>query len=81
LIRRKAMRAVVIPHFGDPDVLELREVSIPQPGAGQVTIQVAYVGVNHADLMARQRGYMVGQLPFVPGYEVAGDVHAVGEGG
>jgi NADPH2:quinone reductase len=74
------MRAVVIPQFGDPDVLELSEVPIPQPGAGQVTIQVVYVGVNYADLMARQRGYMVEQLPFVPGYEVAGYVHAVGQG-
>lgn len=74
------MRAVVIPQFGDPDVLELRDVPIPQPGAGRVTIQVAYVGVNYSDLMARQRGYMVEQLPFVPGYEVAGYVHAVGEG-
>lgn len=75
------MRAVVIPQFGDPDVLELSEVPIPQPGAGQVTIQVAYVGVNYADLMARQSGYMVEHLPFVPGYEVAGYVHAVRPGG
>jgi NADPH2:quinone reductase len=79
LIGRKSMRAVVIPQFGDPDVFELREVPIPQPGAEQVTIRVAYVGVNYADLMARQRGYMVEQLPFVPGYEVAGYVHAIGE--
>ncbi|MDQ2715470.1 MAG: zinc-binding dehydrogenase [Chloroflexota bacterium] len=74
------MRAVVIPQFGDSDVLEIREVPIPQPAAGQVTIQVAYVGVNYADLMARQRGYMVEHLPFVPGYEVAGYIHAVGQG-
>lgn len=74
------MRAVVIPRFGDPEVLELREVPVPQPGAGQVIIQVAYVGVNYADLMARQRGYMVEQLPFVPGYEVSGTIHALGAG-
>ncbi|HLZ63353.1 MAG TPA: zinc-binding dehydrogenase [Ktedonosporobacter sp.] len=74
------MRAIVIPQFGDPDVLELREVPIPQPGAGEVSIRVAYVGINFADIMIRQRGYMGAQLPFIPGYEVAGYIHAIGEG-
>lgn len=74
------MRTVVIPQYGGPEVLEVREGAIPQAARGQVTIQVAYVGVNYADIMARQRGYMVEQLPFVPGYEVSGYVHAVGEG-
>ena len=74
------MRAIVIPQYGDPDVLELRDLPVPQPDAGQVVIQVAYVGVNYADIMARRRGYMVEQLPFVPGYEVSGYIHAIGEG-
>src|SRR5437763_15733505 len=74
------MRAIVIPQFGDPDVLELREVPIPQPGADEISIRVAYVGINFADIMIRQRGYMGVQLPFIPGYEVAGYIHAIGEG-
>jgi NADPH:quinone reductase len=75
------MKAVVIPRFGGPEVLEMREVPVPQPGAGQVLIRVAYVGVNYSELMARSRGGSYArELPFVPGYEVAGTVQALGEG-
>jgi NADPH2:quinone reductase len=35
--------------------------------------------VNYAEIMARRHGYMVDQLPFIPGIEVAGYVHALGE--
>ncbi len=74
------MRTVVIPQFGNPDVLETRDLPTPEPGAGQVLIRVAYVGVNYADIMARKGGYNVDTLPFVPGHEVSGYVHAVGVG-
>jgi len=75
------MKAVIIPRFGGPEVLETREVPVPQPGAGQVLIQVAYAGVNYAELMARSRGGSYArELPFMPGDEVAGTVQAVGEG-
>lgn len=74
------MRTVVIPQFGDPDVLETREFPTPVPGAGQVLIRVAYVGVNYADIMARRAGYHVDSLPFIPGHEVSGYVHAIGLG-
>lgn len=75
------MRAVMIPRFGGPEVLEVREVAVPQPGAGQVLIKVAYAGVNYAELMGRSRGgaYAL-ELPFVPGYEVSGTIQALGEG-
>lgn len=74
------MKAVVIPRFGGPEVLETREVSVPQPGAGQVLIKVAYAGVNNVDLMARRGGHYGRELPFSPGYEVAGTIEALGEG-
>ncbi len=74
------MRTVVIPQFGDPDVLETRELPTPEPGAGQVLIRVAYAGLNYADIMARRRGYNVDTLPFVPGHEVSGYVHVIGAG-
>lgn len=74
------MRTVVIRQFGDPDVLETRELPTPEPGAGQVLIRVAYAGVNYADIMARRRGYNVDTLPFVPGHEVSGYVHVIGAG-
>jgi NADPH2:quinone reductase len=53
----------------------------PEPGPGQVAIDVAYAGVNFKDVMARRgdRGY-VSAWPFVPGLEVAGVVRSVGPG-
>lgn len=74
------MRAIVIPEMGDPDVLRLVDLDEPQPGTGQVSIQVAYVGVNYVDILARKRGYRVDRYPFVPGMEVSGHIRALGEG-
>jgi NADPH:quinone reductase len=56
-------------------------VEIPEPAQGQVAIRVTHAGVNFKDVMARRGdpGY-VRAWPFVPGLEVAGLVHAVGEG-
>ncbi|QCX78383.1 Quinone oxidoreductase 1 [Streptomyces sp. YIM 121038] len=74
------MRAVQLHEFGGPEVLEAVETEAPEPGPGQVAVDVAYAGVNFADLKARAEGYRVPDLPFVPGLEVAGRVRAVGAG-
>ncbi|WP_433237098.1 quinone oxidoreductase family protein [Streptosporangium sp. CA-135522] len=74
------MRAIVVKELGGPEVLRLTEVVTPEPAAGEVTIDVAYAGVNFADIKARGVGYRVTALPFVPGLEVSGRVRAVGEG-
>ncbi|MFD9910687.1 zinc-binding alcohol dehydrogenase family protein [Streptomyces sp. NPDC059063] len=74
------MRAVQITEFGGPDVLRTIEAAAPEPGPGQVAIDVAYTGVNFADLKARAEGYRVPGLPFVPGLEVSGRVRALGAG-
>ncbi|MEU9873504.1 zinc-binding dehydrogenase [Actinomadura sp. NPDC048021] len=71
------MRAVTIPEFGSADVLRQAEVSIPEPGPGQVSIDVAYAGANFAEVLYR-RGVVNVPLPFVPGIEVSGHVRAVG---
>ncbi len=73
------MKAVVVPRFGGPEVLETRAMPTPEPGAGQVLIQVAYAGVNNTDLWSRQ-GRHRPPLPFIPGYEVSGTIRALGEG-
>ncbi|HEY0752372.1 MAG TPA: zinc-binding dehydrogenase [Ktedonobacteraceae bacterium] len=73
------MRAIVIPEVGGPDVLTLRTLPNPQPGALQVSIRVLYTSVNYMDIMARQRGYRIERFPFVPGLEVAGYIHQLGE--
>jgi NADPH2:quinone reductase len=74
------MRAVVIPEFGGPEVLKVREMPVPQPGPGQVAIRVAYAGVNYAETMERRGGHNVGELPVIPGLEVSGHIAALGEG-
>ncbi|MEU9140840.1 zinc-binding dehydrogenase [Streptomyces sp. NPDC048404] len=72
------MRTVAFQEYGGPEVLRVTEAKVPDPGPGQVSIDVAYAGVNFADLKARSEGYRVPGLPFVPGLEVSGRIRAVG---
>lgn len=72
------MKAVVIPRFGASDVLEVREMPVPQPGPGEIAIDVAYAGVNYAEVFYR-RGLVDVPLPFIPGIEVSGTIRALGE--
>ncbi|MGW3734232.1 quinone oxidoreductase family protein [Streptomyces sp. NPDC005148] len=74
------MRAVEFQEYGGPEVLKVVPADIPEPGPGQVSVDVAYAGVNFADLKARSEGYRVESLPHVPGLEVSGRVRAVGHG-
>ncbi len=74
------MRAVVIPKYGPPEVLEVRELPDPPVGPGDVRIAVKAAGINFADTMARVGLYPdAPKLPCVVGYEVAGEVESVGE--
>ncbi|MEU8354942.1 zinc-binding dehydrogenase [Nonomuraea sp. NPDC048882] len=73
------MRAITIPEFGGADVLRLDEVEVPEPGPGQVSIDVAYAGANFAEILYR-RGVVDVPLPFVPGIEVSGRIRALGPG-
>ncbi len=73
------MRAVWIPKYGKPDVLEVREAADPTPGRGQVRIRVRASGINFAEIMARQGLYQdAPPPPMVVGYEVAGVIDALG---
>jgi putative PIG3 family NAD(P)H quinone oxidoreductase len=76
------MRAVVIREPGGPDVLELRRVPLPEPGAGEVRVRVATSGLNRADLLQRRGRYPVplGSPEDIPGLELAGAVDALGAG-
>jgi len=75
------MRQIWIAKVGGPEVLEIREAQDPVPAAGQVRVRVKAIGVNFADTVARVGFYQdAPPIPFVPGYEVAGVVDAVGEG-
>ncbi|MER6001432.1 zinc-binding dehydrogenase [Nonomuraea angiospora] len=67
------MRAVQITEFGGPEVVAVREVPEPRPGAGQVLIDVARCGVNFADALLRENRYIAAvTLPLIPGIEVVG---------
>ena len=75
------MRQIWITKPGAPDVLQVREAPIPTPGPGEVRIAVEAVGVNFADIMGRLGIYRdAPATPFIPGYEVAGTVDALGPG-
>jgi D-arabinose 1-dehydrogenase-like Zn-dependent alcohol dehydrogenase len=72
------MRAVQVSRPGAP--FEIVEREIPEPGAGEVRIQVQACGVCHSDSMVRE-GQIPGiAYPRVPGHEVVGVIDAVGSG-
>jgi NADPH2:quinone reductase len=73
------MRSVVVTRTGGPEVLELQEHPDPEPGAGQVVVDVEAAGVNFIDVYQREGRYPL-QVPFTAGSEGAGVVRAVGEG-
>lgn len=67
------VRAIQQSEFGGPEVLELVEVAVPEPGAGEVLVEVARAGVNFADTHQRRNEYLApAELPLIPGSEVAG---------
>lgn len=76
------MRRVVIPRVGDPTVLRIDRCEVPEPGPGQVRIRVAAAGVARADLLMRSGHYpgRTPDLPFTPGWDVAGTVDEIGPG-
>jgi NADPH:quinone reductase len=78
------MHAVIISQFGGPEVLTPVELPDPQPGPGQLSIDVTHAAVGMIDVMFR-RGDRADddrfpRPPFVPGIEVAGFVREVGAG-
>jgi NADPH2:quinone reductase len=76
------MKASAFQSFGGPEVVQLIELPVPTPAAGEVVVRVAASTVNPTDLMMRsgmQAGMMQGlQPPFIAGMEFAGVVHATG---
>jgi NADPH:quinone reductase len=75
------MKAIVVHEFGPPEVMRLETVPEPVPGPGQVTIRVHAAGVNPVDAYIRAGTYArKPNLPYLPGTDVGGIVHAVGAG-
>jgi NADPH:quinone reductase-like Zn-dependent oxidoreductase len=74
------MRAAIFEEHGGPEVVEVREVEVPEPGAGEVRIRVAASGMNHLDLWVRRGLPIETTMPHIGGSDVAGTVARLGEG-
>ncbi|MGB9435387.1 MAG: medium chain dehydrogenase/reductase family protein [Candidatus Acidiferrum sp.] len=72
---------VILTGLGGPEVLKRVEEELPEPAPGQVRVKVLAAGVAFADVLMR-RGLYPGtpRFPFVPGYDIVGDIDAVGAG-
>ncbi|MBK1888000.1 NADP-dependent oxidoreductase [Marinobacter sp. DY40_1A1] len=80
-----SMKKVVYHQFGERDVLEVVSSDIPSPQQGEVLIRVHGAGLNPIDWKTRKGFGFVAQqiessLPWTPGYDVAGEVVAIGDG-
>ena len=73
------MKAIQIHETGGPEVLQLAELPIPEPGPGQVLIRIEATGVNFIEIYFR-KGVYKAALPMTPGSEAAGTVEKLGAG-
>ncbi|MBV1700536.1 MAG: NAD(P)H-quinone oxidoreductase [Hyphomicrobiales bacterium] len=75
------MQQIVFNGFGGPNVIELASAAVPQPGPGQVLVQVAAAGINRPDCLQRGGAYPPppGETG-IPGLEIAGTIVALGQG-
>jgi len=77
-------RAVMLIRKGGPkpqDVLRVVDLPVQEPGTGELRVRVRAAGVGSTDLMMLRGSYLYApEVPFVPGYEIAGVVDAIGPG-
>ena len=77
-------KQIVIPTFGEPEVLTIQSAAMPTPDKGEVLVKVAFAGVNPIDAKTRSGlGWAAAQnkdnLPWVLGYDISGSVVECGE--
>lgn len=73
------MWAIQMDEVGGPEVMQWRELPDPEPGPGQVVVDLAAAGLNYIDTYQRSGLYAVA-MPYVLGLEGSGVVTAVGDG-
>ena len=66
--------------YGGPEALKFEDVSVGQPGPGEVLLAQKAIGINFIDVYQRTGLYKLPALPAMLGLEGAGDVVAVGDG-
>ena len=77
------MKAVVLPEYGGPELLQVREVPEPKPGAGQIELRVAAASLNPVDWKQRSGAihkYFPVEFPAILGRDASGTVVQVGPG-
>ncbi len=75
------MRALMCKQYGPPESLELVEQDDPEPGPGELLVDIRAAGLNFPDVLVIAGQYQVKtEPPFIPGNEAAGVVTAIGEG-
>ncbi len=75
------MRGLMLQELGEPENLRLGEIPAPNPGPGEVLVDIQAAAVNFPDLLTIRGKYQFRpELPFVPGKEGAGIVAAIGSG-
>ena len=74
-----AIKAIRIERNGGPETMALKEIDLPAPGPGEITVRAKAIGINFIDTYHRSGLYPV-QLPSGIGMEAAGTVEAVGQG-
>jgi NADPH:quinone reductase-like Zn-dependent oxidoreductase len=76
------MRAALHHAHGGSDVLVLEQLPVPEPGPGEVLVEVAACGLNHLDLLQRRGPALIPgfELPHIAGMDVAGTIVATGAG-
>lgn len=74
-------RVVIFDRVGGPDVLQLKEHALTQPGIGEVRVRITAIGVNRAEVMFRSSAYAHAPAFLARiGCEAAGVVNSVGFG-
>lgn len=77
------MRAILLDAFGGSDVLRIGTIERPEPGPGEVLVRVMFAGINPADWKTREgmlSRYITYHFPFILGFDLAGEIAAVGPG-
>jgi len=75
------MKAIRVHEFGEPEVMRIEEIPEPQPGQGEVVVEVRAAGVNPVDTYIRSGLYRPDlPLPYTPGIDGAGIITSVGPG-
>lgn len=73
------MKAALCKQFGGPDLIAVEDIAEPEPGPGEVVIEVRAAALNFYDtLMIRDKYQLKPPMPFSPAGEVAGTVAALG---